>query len=169
MIWINIMLGIAAGLIVFTLLTPLILQVDTTTNRYLIRLLGIGCLRVLPDAEYLIKIRYRVFSFERSFYPLVGRKRKAKTETKRKKKAGGSWKMSKQMRRRIFNTLKSFELKEFSLDLDTGDYIWNAFMHPAFYFMSSPNRMLNVNYIGRNAAKITVKNRLIRIIYSFIK
>jgi len=87
---------------------------------------------------------------------------------KPKKKSGSGIKI-KRMAERIFNVLKSFKVKELMLDIDTEDYIWNAYLHPAFYFLSGKNRMLRVNYVGRISARIIVHNRLISILYAFIK
>jgi len=73
------------------------------------------------------------------------------------------------MIKRTINVLKSFNVKEFNLELDTGSYTWNALLYPSFYFLRGPHRLLRVNYEGRNRLKVTMENRLIYILYSLIK
>lgn len=71
--------------------------------------------------------------------------------------------------KRSIAVVRSFKVKELFLNVDTGDYIYNAYLHPVFYFLGNDHRTLYVNYIGENRFRIIIKNRLINIIFAFIK
>ena len=55
------------------------------------------------------------------------------------------------------------------LNLDTGDVIYNAFLTPVFYYLSSDSRKMYVNYSGDNQLMIIIENRLINIFLAFFK
>jgi len=61
MIWLFIILELLTALTVFVLVTPFIIRIDTTEPEYSIRWKGIAGVRLVPDAEELVIIRYRIF------------------------------------------------------------------------------------------------------------
>jgi hypothetical protein len=87
-----------------------------------------------------------------------------KAVKKRKRSTGNA-----RLAGRFFRVLLSFRVRKLALDVDTGNYMGNAFLHPLFYFLSGPNRVLAVNYRGRNRAEVEVRNRLGRMLVAFLR
>ena len=167
MIWI-ILLTIILGLILFVLVTPLIIRIDTRENIYLIRWAGLVRMQILPDTDKLLVINVRSLFWNKDFYPLT--KRVAKEQKDEPAKPSKKKKRSlRYMSRRAWHVLRSFRVRQFSVDLDTGDYIWNAYLYPVFWFLNTRKRHLYINYEGRVTAKIEIRNRLIRMLYAFIQ
>jgi hypothetical protein len=69
----------------------------------------------------------------------------------------------------IRRVLASFEVRRFRLILDTDDFILNAYLYPVFVFLSGKNRVLAINFQGRNAVDILVTNRMWRVLWALIR
>ena len=99
------------------------------------------------------------------FYPFkknVTKKQKKEVEVSKKKKRR-SFGIRKGM-----SVLKSFKVKRFLLDIDSGNCIFNAKLYPLFMFLNHNIRGFNINFQGRNQLVLDIQNRPIRIIKSFI-
>ena len=68
----------------------------------------------------------------------------------------------------MFQLVRSFEVKRFSLDIDTGHCITNARLYPVFAFLDFWVGNYRVNFMGRNSIDLHLQNRPYRIIKSFI-
>ena len=88
-------------------------------------------------------------------------KKKAVRKKTRKSKVLRWFKKSKKI-------LRSFEVKEFNLNLDTDNYIWNGYLYPIFFFIDRGHRHLHINYNGDFVFKLWVKNRPYRILQAII-
>ncbi len=64
--------------------------------------------------------------------------------------------------------LKSFRIKQFLLNVDTGNCISNAKLYPVFAFLNYRVGGFNINFQGRNQLVLHIQNRPIHIIRSFI-
>ena len=95
------------------------------------------------------------------------KKKNEKKEAKKKKKQGGL--PFKITRRRVKRLLYSFKILNFQLNLDTDDYVLNAYLFPVFSLLSSRGRSsLGINYGGDFELQLLVENRLIRIVRALI-
>ena len=70
--------------------------------------------------------------------------------------------------RKLFRVIRSFEVKQFSLDIDTGSCITNAKLFPVFAFLDFWVGNYRVNFEGHNSIVLHIQNRPYRIIKSFI-
>ncbi len=164
MLWI--VLGILFILLVlYVLFLPLDLVINTIQNQYYIRAGAIARARFAIDENYLFRIELRTLGIPYSIYPLRKKKR-IKKDSKPKKKRTRHFKWS------YINTLirliKSFELKRFTLYLDTGNCITNAKLYPVFAYLNFRGGDLQVNFKGENQLHLHLQNRPIRIVKSFI-
>ena len=62
------------------------------------------------------------------------------------------------------DVLKTFTVRRFKLDLDTGDFVLNAKLTPVVVFLSRGPAQLQVNYLGRTDIWIEIENQLIRLV-----
>ena len=71
--------------------------------------------------------------------------------------------------RKAWRLLKSFRVRRFRLNIDTDDYILNAYLFPLFVFLNGENRRLAVNYQGLTVVDILVTNRVWKILWALIR
>lgn len=152
-------------MVVYLLLMPIVLCIDTTKNLYYLQFWGLAKASFQSDEKELIRIRFKVFFLEFSFYPLRksdSKKGKGSKEVKVKEKR-------KRMRfRTAWRLLKTFKVKRFLLNIDTGNCISNAKLYPLFAFLNYRMGGFNINFQGRNQLVLHIQNRPIRIIGAFI-
>jgi hypothetical protein len=122
--------------------------------------------QLLADEKEIFKIRLKIFFFNFNVYPL----RKEKSSKPKKKQVKQEVKRSKRSLefKKVVRVIKSFQIKKFHLDLDTGDCTNNAKLYPAFAFLNYMNIDCNINFTGRNSLILAIENRPIRIIKSII-
>lgn len=153
------------SLMLWFLIAPLIITIDSNNNRYELRLVSIGFVKVLFENNQFI-IHFRILFFERrmNIDPFKKSKAKPKKEEKKKKKKI-SWSRMKHKMKRVF---QSFEIEKCWLNLDTDNYYYNAFLYPIFFFIKGKNYRFNINFQGNNECSLVLKNRLIRLLIAFI-
>ncbi|MGB5434795.1 MAG: hypothetical protein WBM98_02810 [Maribacter sp.] len=143
----------------------LILFINTGTNEYYIRAKGLMKASLEPHKEELIRIHIQALFMNFYFYPIkkIGAsKKQKKTKTKSTKKKGH---VSFQKGIRVIRT---FKVKRFSVDLDTGDCITNAKLYPVFALLNHHTGNFRLNFEGRNQLLLYMHNRPIHILKSFI-
>ena len=69
--------------------------------------------------------------------------------------------------RKMIRLLRSFKIRQFYLNIDTGDVIKNAKLYPVFAFLNYSIGGFQINFMGKNQVVIRIENRPIRIIKSF--
>ncbi len=159
-----IVLGI---LVTYLLLVPIILSINTQKNDYYIQLKGLAKANFEPHEEELLRIKLKVFFMTFYFYPIdeyYKRKRVKKLKSKKHKTKS---------RKRLslykgLQVLKTFKVKQFVIDMDTGDVVKNAKLYPAFAFLNYHVGGFNINFQGRNQLAVRLQNRPIDIIKLFI-
>ncbi len=159
-----IVLGI---LVTYLLLMPIILSIDTANNEYYIQLKGLARAYIEPHKEEIIRVKLKVFFMRFYFYPIneyykrkkIKKLKSKKQKTKRRKNLG----IHKGLK-----VLKTIKVKQFELDMDTGNVIINAKLYPAFAFLNYYKGGFNINFIGRNRLVVRLQDRPIDIIKVFI-
>ncbi|MFD0862017.1 hypothetical protein ACFQ1M_07345 [Sungkyunkwania multivorans] len=154
-------------LAIYLLLAPIVLYIDTASSQYYIQLKGLLKASVEAHEEEVLRIHLKVVVFHFYLYPLK------KIWKPKKEKKNGEKKRIRATRRRmsprtILRLLRSFKVKEFMLDVDTGNCITNSKLYPLFAFLNFYAGGFNVNYAGRNLLTLRLQNRSIAIIRSFI-
>jgi len=153
-------------LIGFLLWTPIIIRVDTETNDYQIQWRGLAKARIEGDEREIVRIKLNVLFLNFKFYPLRSwgnsKKKKGHSEVKKKKK------FNPKNGRIALRVLRTFEVKQFLLHLDTGDYILNAKLYPVFFFLNRTRGNFAINFNNKNRLALQVQNRPIFILKSII-
>ena len=158
-----IVLGI---LVTYLLLMPIILSINTSNNEYYIQLKGLAKAYIEPHEEEIIRIKLNIFFMRFYFFPIdeiikrnnTKKLKPKKNKTKRRKRLSAS---------KGLRVLKSFKVKQFAIDLDTGDVVQNAKLYPAFAFFNYYKGGFNINFEGRNRLVVRLQNRPIDIIKAF--
>ncbi len=152
-------------LVVYLLLVPIILVINTNSNEYYLQIKGLAKASVESDVKKVIKIKLKLFFFNYYFYPLMykasGEKKKLENNKKKKRKRNIEFKT-------MLRLLKSFKVQKLLVDIDTGDCILNAKLYPVFGFLNYHVGNFKVNFEGRNQLVFQIQNRPLNIIKSFI-
>ncbi len=149
-------------LIVYALLVPIDLYINTITNQYYLQIRGFAKASIEKDNVEIIRIKLRMFFMNFYLYPL---KYRGFTE---KKKIVKNNKTNKKIDfKKGLQILKSFKIKRFNLEIDTGDYTLNAKLYPVFVFLNYNLGHFKVNFEDRNQLVLHLQNRPINIIKLF--
>lgn len=152
-------------LLIWLLLAPLELIVNTDQNRYLIRYRGLMEASLRTDDQEVLVCRMRILGWPRDFYPLrrIWKKRQPKEETKvsSKKDEGSRWKPSWKQIKALF---REIEVKELRINLDTGNWATNAQLFPVFWWMNRTVGEWQVNFEHRNAISMHLRTQPYRLI-----
>ncbi len=145
------------------LFVPIQIFIDTDTGKYYAGLKGLAKASFEPDEKELLKVRLKVLFYERCFYPLTKSSKPKQPAKKKKTKPKRRIKF-----RKMVQLLKSFEVKRFALDMDTGDYVANAKMYPVFVLLNRYVASFHINFEDRNRLVLDIRNRPYRILKTFI-
>lgn len=142
---------------------PIVISIDTNKNLYQIQLKGLVNVHFVPDRLEVLKIKIKMFFLNFQFYPLrrkSDKKEKRKSVTKKK-----TW-----IRPNTgLKILRSFKIKEFRLELDSGDYIINAKLFSIYAIVNADYRNIEINFQNRNSLFLIIENRPIYILKSIVK
>lgn len=152
-------------IIVYLLFMDLILFINTGTNEYYIRAKGLIKASLEHHKEELIRIRIQALFMNFYFYPIkkIGASKKRKYTKPRGTKKKGHVPFQN-----VIRLLRTFKIKHFYVDLDTGDCITNAKLYPVFALLNQYNDNFRLNFEGRNHLLLYMHNRPIRILKTFI-
>ena len=162
---VSIILLVISAIIVYLLFVQLVLYIDTGTNEYHVRVKGLMKANIIPHKEELIQIRIRTLFMNFYFYPI----NKIGTSTKPSvtKKLGNKKKRQLGFRKGL-RILRTFEVKRFYIDIDTGNCITNAKLYPLFALLNQKSGNFRINFEGKNQLILHLQNRPIHILKSFI-
>ncbi len=163
MIW-YILISLFVALLLWILLGPVIIFLNTDTNRYLLVLPGVIKLVLVPNAE-LFHIRGWVFFIPFKYNPFKGRKKEKPEKPKIKakpRKLSGNIQM-------MIDAVRSFRIKKLFLDFDTDDFILNAWLVPAFSYVNSENIRMRVNFEGNSSLILDLRLRLGALLWILIR
>ena len=160
MLWV-IIIGLFLLLMMYLLFAPLSIVIDTSTHSYYVELKPIIKISAVSHERELLKIHTQIFFLNFDYFPIQPiKKKKLKKQSKKTKRLLTI--------KKVFRVLKTFKIKRFFLDIDTGDCIVNAKLYPVFGLLNYKGGHFNINFNGRNKLVLHIQNRPIYIIKSFI-
>lgn len=158
MIWILLFLVLLFGLIFWL---PIRVEIDTEQPNYRVSWQGIFAFWAMPG-EQRWRWFFRVFFWQKEWDP--SKKEAKKASDSPKKKPSGAKRKSrfsiKMMRALFKNLLGAIKVQQFRINWDTGDFVLNAWLYPAFRMLSCGNRQLYINFLGEQAMVIRLQTRL---------
>lgn len=152
-----IILALILALLLWILFAPIIIYMNTERHVYFFHM--VGFLKVQPlwnDGGLRLGISLPVHRFEIDL--LKKRKKKKKAKPKEREKSKKGWKAVKPTKDRILAVIKSFKIKQFKLSLDTGDYVTNALLVPAFYAANAKGIQATINFQGESHILLEISN-----------
>jgi hypothetical protein len=157
MTWIIIISSLIAFLL-WILLVPVIIFLDTDTSRYHLVLPGIFKAVVVPSTD-IFYIRVWIFFIPFRIRPFRGKSGKRKEKTR---KPGRKWQLKKVTggKQMISSMIRSIRIRKLSLDIDTDDFLLNAWLVPLFSSMNSENIQMRVNFEGSSSLLLDLRGRI---------
>ena len=162
MLWIFLVLAVLAFL-TYLLLLPIDIVISSVDNEYFVNFGKLARADIEKDEDYIVRISLKTFFTKFNFYPLQ-RKKAKKAKSKPRKKRTFKW---SHMNKAV-SLIRSFEVRHFFLNIDTGNCITNAKIYPVFAFLNFWGGNFQVNFIGENQVDLHLQNRPYKIIKSFI-
>ncbi len=162
--------GLLIALVSWVLIAPLQLQVDTSRDRYQLEWKSIGYGRLITrPTDIAIRLKLLFWQKEWPLQALVGGWSKRTEHPSDTEKPARKTKKDRAPRFNVRALLRTFQLKQLRLHLDTDDFVLNSYLYPIFYFLSSKNRELKINYDGEAFLQMVVENRLYRILWALLR
>ncbi len=162
----SILLILLLGLLIYLLLMPLELYLDSYQERYYLRMGILARASVEKDPLELLRLHLKVLFMNFYWRPSdlkTARKKPAKT-----KKVRNSRKVKKFNISLVRRLLRSFKVRRFRMEIDTGDPVLNARLYPLFFLLDRQAGDIRLNFVNRNHLLLQLTNRPIRLLNAFI-
>jgi hypothetical protein len=173
-----ILIIIFGSLLAWLIAGPVILYLDTERGDYRLSLPGIIRVALVPS-EKIFDLRVRIFFIPLRFNPFSpgkawGRKKAGKEDKKdkepsRRKRKAAFLKIKKGSLRMGRDFLRAIRIRKLRLDLDTDDFILNAWLVPAFSSVNRDNIRMQVNFEGRASLLLDLRTRMGTLAWIYIK
>ncbi len=165
-----VLLSLLLVAICWLLWAPIRMEINTQEGVYRVGWSGLGTLDWLPE-QGLDVIELRLFFWKKRWVlsEIQSKQRRSATKPapakskvgKKSKSSFVRWQLAKKIAR-------TFKVRQCQLWIDTGDYVWNAWLFPAGWFFRKPNVGVWINFQGKNEGLLLVENRLSRVLWAII-
>lgn len=162
-----VIISIFVALLLWILFVPVSLFLDTDTNRYYLVLPGIFKAVVVPSTE-IFHIRVWIFFIPFRFNPFKDKTGRRKGKYKKPSK---KWRLKKfaEGRQIISDAVRSIRIRKLLLDIDTDDFMLNAWLVPAFSMVNSRDIQMRVNFEGTSSLFLDLRTRLGNLLWIVIR
>ena len=168
MLIVSILIGLLLIVLLGLLFTPFIVRVNTQQNQYQLRW-GIARAQFIPtkdDGKLVVQFAFwkRDFSLLQLLAKPTAKKiaQPQKPNVQRRKKAGTF------SFHRLWKVLRSFRMSFFYLNLDSDNFVTNAYWYPVCRALSTPTRQLRINFGGYNQCAFELRNRAVDVLIALI-
>lgn len=163
-----ILIGLSLVLLLALLFTPFIVRVNTRQNQYQLRW-GIARVQFIPEKDDG-KLRVQLAFWKREFSllqmlakPAAKKAAQPQKPNVQRRKSTGTFSFH-----RLWKVLRSFRMPFFYLDLDSDDFVTNAYWYPVCRALSTPTRQLRINFRGHNQCAFELRNRAVDVLIALI-
>ncbi|MEL6256961.1 MAG: hypothetical protein AAFR87_33495 [Bacteroidota bacterium] len=162
-----IILVLISLLLSWILFSQLTLEINTKKQLYQLSIEGLGKLGIVPawEREELLFLRLELWFWRKLEWPISKLSQKRKTP-KRKKRKKRYPKISGKQFRRI---LSSFKVKRLEAQVSSEDPSWNGLWFPIVYGLDRGKGNFEINFRGENSLRLIISNRLIRLLWAWMK
>ena len=161
------LLALVILMVIGLLLIPLGLYINTSSKTHSAQAGPLAKAYLEEDPVEIIRIRMRVLGYQFFVYPLK-KKKSFRGKLKKKSNPKVTYKKLRKRGQWVIRFLRSFKIKEFRLNVDTGDFVRNARLYPIFGFVNHYYLPCSINFQGVNTLVLDLRSRPWNIIKSFI-
>jgi hypothetical protein len=166
MIYLLVIISILFSILIYLLLAPFYIEVNSLNNLYRIRFHRLMSLSI-KNNNNVIEFEMKLFFWTRKI-----NFSEAKTSEYKESKPKDNYPTKKNVLdwSKMKNVLKSFKLNSFDISVDTGNMQLNGILYPLVYFISIHyKKQIAINFSGQNYMILEIENNLARIICAYIK
>lgn len=150
-----IFLFLLIALLLYVVLAPFYIEVNTHTGLYRVRFQRVASVRVIMDEDILVEIN------------ILGFKKRSAPVFRRQKKPSSGIKASRGSRsvpvRKLANVLRSFKITTCYVLINTGDMKLNGLLYPLFKWLSwQSGQDVAIGFTGYTEINLQVKNSIAR-------
>jgi hypothetical protein len=165
-----ILLTVLFSTIIYVLVAPVVIEIDTLNNLYRLRFFRIAHGRfyfngIDPWVEIKIAWWHKKYNLLTALKNIPTDSPKTIVESPEKNTEGRSipW-------RKLLPILRSFKVEKFSWHLDTGDFALNGELYGLFgWYRYTWGHDVTINFNGNNYLALTVKNSAWRVLRAILK
>lgn len=169
-ILLGIVLSVLAGLLLWLLLVPFELEIDTTKGVFRFEWKTIARVLWLPEEGWdVVKVDAPFFHKKISSAAIKSRRSPRRKVSPDAPKPAPKRLASKWAWRVVPAVLRSFQVRRCVLWLDTGDYVRNAWLYPVFGLLQNQRIRVVVNFLGKNDLSVLVQNSLGRMAWAALR
>ena len=161
MIFLFAFLAIIISLVCWLIFSPIIIQFDTRVPKAELRWISIGKVLLWYEGEWWLSFRILFFRKKISLASISISPKKI--EKKRRQKTNRAL-----LLRKMFRVLKIFRIQEWQLSIDTGNYLYNAWLYPVNFLPYSYGH-LYINFNNENYFFIKVRSSPWKMIYAYLR
>jgi hypothetical protein len=160
-------IGIVVVLLSALLFSPMVLQVDSPINHYMFRW-GMVRVQFIPASDdWFLRIKIAWWHRDFSILKLMAASKKKPVDSTTQKKP------TKRTRsflsfKRMKSVIRTFQVRYFHLELDSDDFVTNAYLYPLFGVLSFSTCKLMINFQGRNQCSFEIRNRVASVLSALI-
>lgn len=163
-------MGLSAILVIvllWILFTPVRLFIDTDSSRYELVQRGVFFMAVHPGEKFTLDLR--IFGISLPNSEKSSEKRKPEKKVTLKKKPAGLKRSLRAWRFLVKEVIKSFQVNNLIIDIDTDDVALNAQLVPVALLASHYPVQVSTNFCGRVYLHMEVIARLNKLLWIFIR
>ena len=173
MMWVLAILFVLLALLLYVLLAPIILEVDTDADLYQLRYHKLASAKLsLDELEPIVHID--VLKWHRSF-PLIKKTEKAIVQeqgevTQKHSKEEKTRKRSTRIGKLLLKMADSFKVRHWYVTFDTGDMVLNGQLYPWVYLAGRHlDKPTVINFWGQNLVQVSISNSLAHMGWVYFK
>ena len=163
MIWVLGILIFICLLLLWLLLAPLQLEIDSRKPGASLKWVSIGNATIWYEEEWWLSFRVLFFHKKLRMASMKAKPKKAAARPVKKPKRS-----PKGLFKKMIRVLRTFRVKEWRLAIDTGDYTLNARLFP-LNFQTGLSTHLLVNFTDENYLYIRIRNRPLKMLYAYFR
>ena len=165
-----ILLAILFGVVIYVLVAPVVIEIDTVNNLYRVRFFRFAHGRfyfngIDPWIEVEIAWWHKKYNLLTALKNLPTNNPKPLPESTEEDKGARTipW-------RKLIAIIRSFEVEKFSWHLDTGDFALNGELYGLFAcYKYTFGHDVTINFAGDNYLALTIKNSAWRVLKALVK
>ena len=155
--------------VVYLLFKEICFQINSDSHIYQIilnRHVGVSALWLQEE----LVMQFQFYLFKKRFYPFrkkVGKEGKPGKVEKDNIKVKKVY-YSKVSMKLFIEMIQTFRLRKLKINVDTDDYVLNAYLYPIFNLLSKKNKQLSINYNGNFELVMDLRFNAFRILKTFV-
>ena len=156
-----------AGILVYLLCMPFYFEINSVDEIIQFRLHHLARGTVLFKTESIfLQLRITWWQKEIDLLAIKGKPAKVKKVVKVKEKKA----LPKRIFRKLWAVIKSFQVRQCRISIDTGDMPANGLLFPVFYWIGRwLNKPVSINFNDENIVILEVKNNMARMLWAYLR